>query len=149
MTFKEVFTAGAFCLDLKSDHKAAIIAEMVDAMQAQGLIQDRDEIINAVMEREEKGSTGMQHGVAVPHGKADSVKELVAAFGIKRDGVDFDSLDGQPCRIFILTVSSTLLAGPHMSYLAEISRVISKPDVREKLLASTARDEIIKIICGG
>lgn len=148
MTFKEVFTSGAFCLDLKSDHKAALISEMVDAMQAQGLVKDREEIINAIMEREEKGSTGMQHGVAVPHGKADSVEELVAAFGIKRDGIDFDSLDGQPCSIFILTVSSSLLAGPHMSYLAEISRVISKPDVREKLLAASTRDEIIKIICG-
>lgn len=147
MSFGETFKSGAFCLDLKSETKEGIITEMVDAMLNDGIISDRDEVIQALLERESKESTGMQHGIAVPHGKAASVESLAVAFGIKRGGIDFGAIDGKPSFIFIMTVSSVLQVGPHMRYLAEISRILSKPAARSALLNAESRKEIIDIVC--
>ena len=104
MDFQEVLTSSSFSLHLASDTKDGIIAELVDLIAADGRLKDRDDALRAVYERERKISTGLQDGVAVPHGKTRTVKSMVTAFGLKKEGIDFDSLDGLPARIFILTI---------------------------------------------
>ena len=146
MEYGERLRNGAFCLDLQGENKQDIIRELVDLLAADGQIGDRDAVLRAVMERERKMSTGMQSGIAVPHGKTDSVNELAVAFGIKRDGVDFDSLDGEPARIFVMTVSPVTQTGPHVRYLAEVSKFLNSPDVRQRLLAAGSVDEILDIL---
>ena len=105
-------------------------------------------IIKGVLEREEKMSTGMQNGVAIPHGKTDSVKGLVAAVGLNKAGVDFDSMDGLPSTIFIMTVSPARRTGPHMQFLAEVSRLLGSSSEREKLLACRTHREILALLTG-
>ena len=95
MNLKKPLTVETICLDLKGATKEAILAEMVDLLVASGHIRDRDAVLKAVLEREKRMSTGMQNGIAIPHGKTDSVDCLVAALGIKRAGVDFGALDVQ------------------------------------------------------
>ncbi len=122
--------------------------EMVDLLVRGGKIDktQKPAVLRAIREREAKISTGLQGGVAVPHGKTDVVEDLVTALALKRDGVDFASLDGEPSRIFVMTVSSPLRAGPHMEYLAEISRLLNSSQVRERLLSATNADDIIDIL---
>ncbi|MFC1497293.1 PTS sugar transporter subunit IIA [Verrucomicrobiota bacterium] len=146
MNFKKVLKNGCYLPDLKSENKQGIIEEMIDYMVAVGKISDRQAVLDAVLERENKMSTGMQHGVAIPHGKTASVEDLVVAFALKKDGVDFNSIDGELSRIFIMTISSSNRTGPHIQYLSEISKLLNSPSIRESLLSCGSKEEIIKIL---
>jgi PTS system nitrogen regulatory IIA component len=148
MNLKKPLTVETISLDLKGENKEAILAEMVDLLVASGHIRDRDAVLKAVLEREKRMSTGMQNGIAIPHGKTDSVDCLVAALGIKRAGVDFGALDGQPSNIFVMTVSPDSRTGPHIQFLAEISRPLNDASVRAKLLAATSPDEVLHLLIG-
>ncbi len=148
MNLKKVLSPDTVWVDLKADTKKGIIQEMIDRLVAAGRIEDRDAVLQAVLEREDKMSTGMQNGVAIPHGKTDAVKELVTAVGLQKAGVNFDSMDGSPCTIFIMTLSPAKRAGPHIQFLAEVSRLISQPAEREKLLAAKTHAEIYEILTG-
>jgi fructose-specific phosphotransferase system IIA component len=148
MNLKKVLTPDAVWVDLKADTKEGIIEEMVDRLVSAGKITDREEVLKSILAREEKMSTGMQNGVAIPHGKTDAVKSLVAAVGLQKAGVNFDSMDGAPCTIFIMTVSPAKRAGPHMQFLAEVSRLIGQPAEREKLLAARTHSEIYEMLTG-
>jgi len=148
MNLKKVLSPDTVWVDLKADTKQGIIEEMIDRLVAAGRIKDRDAVLQAVLEREEKMSTGMQNGVAIPHGKTDAVKQLVAAVGLQKEGVNFDSMDGSPCKIFIMTLSPSKRAGPHIQFLAEVSRLISQPAEREKLMGSRTHAEIYELLTG-
>jgi len=148
MNLRKVLSPDTVWVDLKADTKQGIIEEMVDRLYAAGKIKDRDAVLAAVQERESKMSTGMQNGVAIPHGKTDSVKALVAAVGLNKNGVDFDSMDSEPATIFIMTISPTTRTGPHIQFLAEVSRLISQAAEREKLLSATTHSEIYDILTG-
>ena len=148
MNLKKPLTVETIRLDLKGATKEAILAEMVDLLVASGHIRDRDAVLKAVLEREKRMSTGMQNGIAIPHGKTDSVDCLIAALGIKRGGVDFGALDGQPSTIFVMTVSPDSRTGPHIQFLAEISRPLNDASVRARLLAATSREEVLHMLIG-
>ncbi|HRV31307.1 MAG TPA: PTS sugar transporter subunit IIA [Kiritimatiellia bacterium] len=148
MSFKKPLTVETICLDLKGATKDAILAEMVDLLTASGCIRDRDAVLKAVTDREKRMSTGMQNGIAIPHGKTESVDCLVAALGIKKDGVDFGALDGQPSHIFVMTVSPDSRTGPHIQFLAEISRPLNDATVRNRLMAATSREEVLHLLLG-
>lgn len=146
MSMQKPLTVDTISLDLQATTKASIIEELVDLLMASGRIRDRDAVLKAVNDRERRMSTGMQNGVAIPHGKTDSVDGLVAAFGIKADGVDFGALDGRPSKFLVMTVSPDSRTGPHIQFLAEISRPLNDANVRQRLLAAKTRDEVLSIL---
>ena len=148
MNLKKSLKIETIAQELTATTKDGVIENLVDLLVAAGKIKDRLEALRAVLEREKKMSTGMQSGIAIPHGKTDSVDELVAAFGIKHAGVEFDSLDGLPARIFVMTLSPTNRTGPHIQFLAEISRQLNDPAVRERLLLANTAEEILTILAG-
>lgn len=148
MKLKKTLSLDTVWVDLKADTKQGIIEEMIDRLVAAGKIKDRAAVLQAVLEREEKMSTGMQNGVAIPHGKTDSVKTLVSAVGLNKAGVDFDSMDGAPSTIFIMTLSPLKRTGPHIQFLAEVSRLLSQSAEREKLLACQTHYEIHELLTG-
>lgn len=148
MNLKKVLPPECVWVDLKADTKQGIIEEMIRRLSAVGAIDDCAAVLSAILEREEKMSTGMQNGVAIPHGKTDAVETLTACVGIHKEGVPFDSMDESPSQIFIMTVSPTKRAGPHIQFLAEISRLISQPSERERLLAAQSDGEIYEILTG-
>ena len=141
-----VLRGGCIAVRLKGATKPAVIEEMVDMMVAAGKLTDRQSAIDAIFERERKMSTGMQCGVAIPHAKLDTVDDLIAAFGLKPEGIDFDALDGQPSRIFVMTFSSVLRPGPHIQFLAAVSKQLSSAAVRDRLLQASSREEIVEIM---
>ncbi len=148
MNLKKVLSPDTVWVDLKADTKQGILEEMVDRLFTAGKITDRDAVLQAVLDREKKMSTGMQNGVAIPHGKTDSVKNLTAAIGLQKQGVPFDAMDGLPCTIFILTLSPIKRAGPHMQFLAELSRLISQPAERDRLLACKTHNDAFEMLTG-
>jgi PTS system nitrogen regulatory IIA component len=151
MNLKKALSPDTISLSLKGETKEAIIEELVDLLMASGKIKnlkDRKEALRAIMDRERKMSTGMQNGIAIPHGKTDRVDTLIAAIGVKREGVDFGALDNKPSSIFIATLSPDTRTGPHIQFLAEISRHLSDPTVRDRILNSTRPEEVLDILSG-
>ena len=148
MIGKKPLTVETISLDLKGNDKEEILAEMVDLLAASGHIRDKEAVLKAVTDREKRMSTGMQNGIAIPHGKTDSVDCLVAALGIKREGIDFGALDGQPSTIFVMTVSPDSRTGPHIQFLAEVSRPLNDASVRAKILSASTREEVLKLLLG-
>lgn len=149
MNLRKVLTPAAISVALKSGTKEAIIGELVDLLMATGKIRDldaRQQAVKAVLDREKKMSTGMQNGIAIPHGKTDTVDTLVAAVGVKKEGADFQALDGQPSRIFIMTLSPDTRTGPHIQFLAEISRQLSDAGARERVLKAATPEEVLDIL---
>jgi fructose-specific phosphotransferase system IIA component len=148
MNLKNVLSPDAVWVDLKADSKRGIIEEMLDRLVSAGKIEDRTAALTAILERESKMSTGMQNGVAIPHGKTDSVSSLIAAIGMQKEGVDFECMDGQPAKIFIMTLSPVERTGPHIQFLAEISRLIASSEVREKILEAKTHHSVYEILTG-
>jgi PTS system nitrogen regulatory IIA component len=91
-------------------------------------------------------STGMKHGIAIPHGKCSAIVDLVACIGISEQPVDFDSLDKLPCRIFIMTLSPVEKTGPHLQFLAEVSLLFKSADKRDEILKAATPEEVLEIL---
>ncbi|MDR2552405.1 MAG: PTS sugar transporter subunit IIA [Treponema sp.] len=146
MNLKTVLTKDTISLHLKGRTKEEIIGELLDILVAANKIQDRASAFAALMDRERKMSTGMKHGIAIPHGKSATIKDLVACIGIADNPVDFDSLDHEPCRIFIMTLSPLEKTGPHLQFLAEISLLFKSSEKRAEILKVQSPGEILKIL---
>jgi PTS system nitrogen regulatory IIA component len=145
MNLKKLLGKENVFLDLKSSSKKDIIKEMIDRLVVSGKIKNREAALEAVLTREEKMSTGMENGIAIPHGKTDSVDQLITAVALKKEGVDFDSMDGQVSTIFIMTISPQSRSGPHIQFLAEVSKLLKEPEAREMLLAARTVEEVIRV----
>lgn len=141
MKIVEFLIDGAISCDIKGETKEAIIRQLADLLVHSGSIKEKDvaRIVRTLLDREALGSTGIGQGVAIPHGKTDSVSQLVGAVGICRAGVDFDSLDGERTHIFFLLLAPEDSAGPHLKALARISRLLKDRHFRDSLL--NAKDE--------
>ena len=146
MNLKSVLSKETVSLHLKGTTKEEIIHELLDILVTANKIQDREAALNAVMERESKMSTGMKHGIAIPHGKSAAVQDLVACIGISDSPVEFDALDGQPCRIFIMTLSPVEKTGPHLQFLAEVSLLFKSSEKRTEILAARSPEAILNIL---
>lgn len=148
MNPKRVLTKETIILHLKSTNKDAVIEELIDVLVASGRIKDRKAALKAVVEREKKMSTGLQSGIAIPHGKTDTVETLVAALGLKPEGLPFESLDGQDANIIVLTVSPASRTGPHIQFLADISRTLHDAETRAKVLNAASEDDVLDLLAG-
>ena len=149
MNIMEFLDEHAVSTDIKSQsNKEDVIRELVELLVKAGAIKDKDvpKLVQILMKRESLGSTGIGQGVAIPHGKSDCVKDLVAAFGVSRAGVNFDSLDGEPVTLFFLLVAPEDSAGPHLKALARISRLLKDKHFRNSLSAACDEKTLIKII---
>jgi len=135
-------------LDLKGKDKEAIIRELVELAYRSGKVLDKEEAIRSVFERENRMSTGMKHGIAIPHGKTTAVRELVACIGISQEEIDFDALDRKGCRIFIMTLSPIDKTGPHLQFLAEVGMLFRSEEKRQALLAAKTPEEVVSILGG-
>ena len=146
MTLMEILSGKSIILGLKGQSKEEILEELVDALEVGDKITDREKVLEAVFQREEIMSTGIGHGIAIPHGKSEYVKELGGVLGIKTEGVEFDSLDGQPTFIFFLLVSPMDVSGPHIKALARISRLLKGEDFRKELIACPDNETAIRTL---
>ncbi len=132
--------------DLQSSDKKGVIEELVDLLNKAGKVKDKQKAIEGIMEREKKSSTGLEKGIAVPHAKTPAVKKLIMAIGISKKGIDFNAIDGKKSYLFFLLLSPPDSAGPHVTALASIARLITPPEIREKLKNTRSADDILNII---
>ena len=134
--------------DLQASDKAGIIDELLQVLTRAGVLPDSAAAKAAVMAREESMSTGMAGGVAIPHGKTDSLHDLVCALGIKKQGLDFDSIDGQLSRIFVITLSPETNEGAsdrHLKFMSTVSHILT-PDVKDRVLSAATPTEILDLL---
>lgn len=148
MNPKRVLAKETIILRLKSATKDGVIEELIDVLVNSGKVKDRKAALKAVMDREKKMSTGLQNGIAIPHGKTDTIECLIAAIGLSPSGIPFDSLDGKPAQIILLTVSPASRTGPHIQFLADVSRVLHNEQTRQRVLSATHEEEILDLLSG-
>jgi len=138
----------AISTEVRADTKEGVIRELVGLLVKAGAIKDKDvaKLVNILLDREALGSTGIGQGVAIPHGKADFVTQLVGAVGVSRTGMNFDSLDGESTHIFFLLVAPQDSAGPHLKALARISRLLKEKHFRESLRQAKDPKALMKVL---
>jgi PTS system fructose-specific IIA component/PTS system nitrogen regulatory IIA component len=148
MKFSDFIAPKAIQAVLSSTSKETVVGELVDALVASGNIKasDREDIIRAIMKREELGSTGIGRGIAVPHTKHAGVDRLVGTVGVSTEGIEFDSLDGQKAQLFFLLVSPPDRPGDHLRALENISRQLRDDTFCRFLKQSKTKEDILQLL---
>lgn len=131
--------------NLKGETKEDIINELIDIFKNDQRIEDIEKVRTAVLDREKVMSTGVGKGFAIPHGKTNAVTEIVGAFGRIKDGIDYESLDGNPVNLVFLLVGKDNLISTHIKLLSRISRLMNKDDFRHRLAEANNAAEIVKL----
>jgi mannitol/fructose-specific phosphotransferase system IIA component (Ntr-type) len=143
---KETLSVDLVTTELAGRDKNEIIRSLVDLVCKSGKVKDPELALRDVLDHEAGMSTGMENGIAIPHAKSDSVDELVACVGITKRKVDFENLDRKPSQIFIMTLSPKHGNGPHVQFLAEISRLLKDATIRKMMIKAKSREELLKIL---
>ena len=135
-------------IGLEADDKWEAIEEMVNLLVSTHEIRIRDkrEVLTAVMEREKTMSTGLGHGIAIPHGASASIDQFVGAIGISQTGIEFQAIDGKPVYLILLLVVPADVFAQHIKTLAGIARLLNHEEFRQKLMHSEAPQEIMDLI---
>lgn len=138
---RESIKLNASCLD-----KADAIHQVVDLMMKSGRISDREIFEKRVFAREEEGTTGVGEGVAIPHGKSEAViKPGIAAMTVP-EGVDYESLDGEPTKLIFLIAAPAEDSDVHLEMLSKLSMMLMDSNFIESLIAAKSVDEFLQII---
>jgi PTS system fructose-specific IIA component/PTS system nitrogen regulatory IIA component len=148
MKFTDFVSRDAIIADLKADDKEGVIREMAEGLQrAGGIAQGELEgIVKAILKREELGSTGIGRGVAVPHTKHASVERLIGTVAVSREGVDFNSLDGEKVQLVFLLVSPPDRPGDHLRALENISRQLRNDTFCRFLKQAKSADDVLLLL---
>ncbi len=145
MKILEVMSKEAILDDLKSQNKKGILEELVVPLASSTGLNSED-LVRVLMERERLGSTGIGGGIGIPHGKIKDLESLVLGFGLSRNGINFESIDGEPTHIFFVLITPEDSTGLHLKLLARISRILKNDHFKERLLNAADRDELFEII---
>lgn len=148
MKIKDFLCLDAVTSDLKAKNKEELIEELVLLLVSAGAIEKKfkSKVVEVIMAREALGSTAIGQGIAIPHGKSDSVSQLVAGLGVSKRGVSFDSLDGEPAYIFFILIAPQDSAGPHLKALARVSRLLKDKYFRDSLKSVKDHKDIIELV---
>ncbi len=145
MRISDILDESVVRVQLKGKSKDEIINQMIAIVNNSNKITDIEKVREAIFEREKIMSTGVGNGFAIPHGKTDAVIDIVAAFAVTEEPIDYDSLDEQPVRLIFLLVGKDSMVGPHIKLLSRISRLMNKEEFRSKLLKATTEKHVIEI----
>ncbi len=144
MRLSDLLPTAQIRIGLRARTKNEAIAELVDLLPLEGP-DGRPEVVRAVLERESVLSTGIGRGVAVPHGKTAAVPRLMAAMATCPEGLAFDAVDGEPCRILFLLVSNPDASGPHIRALAQVARVLNQERAKRALAEARTPEDVVAV----
>ena len=133
-------------IDLKGKNKQDVLKELVEVTGAAPEVNDKNDFYISIIKREKIMSTGIGIGLAVPHVKIDSVKDFVMAIGRKKEGIDFDSLDGKPVYLVIMIGANTNQRDDYLKVLARISLLLKNQEFRNKMINAADAGEIIALL---
>ncbi len=142
----DLLTQGNILLELKAKEKIEVIRELAQLLIDKELIDNVEDFFHAILKRENLESTGIGHGVAIPHARTKAVKNLILAFGRSEVGVDFSSLDGKPSHLVFLIAAPEDQKSEYILTLARLSKLLRRDDLRNRLLTAHAPSEIVTTI---
>ncbi len=147
MSLSDLIRPEVVKVPLAARAKSEVIGELLDVLVDAGrLVGERERAMNALLERESLGSTGLESGIAVPHAKTDAVRRLTLAIGIAPEGIDFESADGEPSKLFFLMLAPPDQSGPHIEALAEIARLARAPAFLRALAGAGSAQEVVDLL---
>jgi mannitol/fructose-specific phosphotransferase system IIA component (Ntr-type) len=144
----EILREDIIRVNLDATNKWEAIQELVDLLISAHELRliDRNEIIESVFARERSLSTGLEHGVAVPHAVVNCVEDVIAALGTSQTGIPFESHDGQPAKLVILLLIPQGAFQRHVRTLAGIARLGTNPELRNELFDAKSSAEVMDIL---
>lgn len=145
MRIKDILNPESMIMSLKATNKEEAINEMADLEVATGVVNDKDEFVKSIWARENQSTTGIGEGIAMPHARNKSINKARVLFAKSDQGIDFDSLDGQPVHLFFMITAPDGADNTHLQALAKLSGLLVNPDLIAKLKAATKPEEIIDI----
>ncbi|AMD94310.1 PTS sugar transporter subunit IIA [Leptotrichia sp. oral taxon 847] len=148
MKIVEYLSENRVKLDLKGKNKEEVIREMAQVFVKDGILSsdDVDEFITSIYEREKLSSTGMQDGLAIPHTRTALIKKMSLALGVSKNGVDFDSMDGEPSKLIFMIAAPEDAKGEHLDLLAEISKLSFEEEILEKIETAKTAKEVLNLL---
>ena len=146
MRLSQILSPSRIGIPLKARDKAGVLRELVGLVVPEGG-QPVEEVLGAILERERQFPTGIGYGVAVPHAKTPALSALGAAAGLTAGPVAYETMDGEPVRIFFLVAGPEGQAGEHVKALGRISRLVRQEPVRARLLGSRTPEEFYRVLC--
>ena len=146
MKLSEILNQDNIIPDLRAKDKREVLEELVDVIVSHDSSLDRDPLVKVLLEREKLGSTGIGDGIAIPHGKFLGLKHPVISFGRSLNGLDFDSMDGQPAFLFFLLVAPEDSASIHLKALAKIAKILKNSAFRNVLMQAPTSQELYQTI---
>jgi len=144
LVLAELLDENLILLKERCDSKEELLEAMVNRLVQTGRVNDKEELLRIVLEREKIASTGFGRGVAMPHGRTEVVDRVVIVFARIDQGVDFGALDGKPVYLIFLLVTPERDTASYLMALAELSRLLKKDSFREKLLHCQTAGEVIQ-----
>lgn len=143
----DIVTMDLINLDLEGTTRDAVVDEMIGALERTGAVSSASDFKQAILAREEEGSTGIGMNIAIPHGKSEAVLKPSVVFGIKQGGVDWNSADGSEAKlIFMIAVPRNSKENAHLKVLQMLSRKLMDDHFREALLAVTTKEEAYQLL---
>ena len=146
MVIADLVSADLVNANLVSSDMEGVFSEIVNTLYANRQIADKTEALNALLEREKHGSTGIGNGVAVPHARLETLAKSVLYVGISKKGIDFSSLDQKPARIIILLLAPVSDIGSSLKILANIARMINDRYFTNQLMQASSNEELYNIL---
>lgn len=145
MKISDILTENVLEIKLEAKDKTDAINKMVDLANKSGKITNLENVRTIVFEREKLVSTGVGKGFAIPHGKSDDITDIVAAFAILSEPIDFDSIDSEKVQFIFLLVGKDSMLNTHIKLLSRISRLMNKDEFRNNLLTARSKSELLQI----
>ena len=146
MKLNEILVREACVVDMKARTKKEALRELSEVLAGSVKGLDGAGLLDMLLEREKLGTTAMGDGIAIPHARIEALERLLASFGRSRRGVDFDSVDGKPTHLFFLLVAPGREGSAHLLTLARLSRMLSSPEFRSKLLDVESNDDFFRVL---
>jgi PTS system nitrogen regulatory IIA component len=146
MKLSDALAADRIELNLKSTKKLEAIEEMVSLITRSVTIVDPKDLIKRILDQEAIKSTGVEKGVAIPHARFDEIDGVIAALGIVRSDLDFQSLDDKPVHLIFLILSSVASMSAYLSVLGRTARIFHEETMREQVMAARTADEVMELI---
>lgn len=146
MTLLDIVTPSCIRAPLKATDKKGVIDELVDLLASLGKVSDPAGLKEAVWSREQTRTTGIGHGLAIPHGKAPGVKGLAMAIGRPAQPIDFAAIDQKPVKLVILLASPLDRTSDHIQALARVSRLMTREEVRDRIYGAASAQEIYNVL---
>jgi len=146
MKIDDILKKDSIIADLIGTNKGEVLREITDFLQSQGLIKDKEGLLDTLIEREKLGSTGIGENVAIPHGKSAELSQIVTVFARSLNGVDFEALDQKPVHFICMVIAPSNSTGQHLKALARISRIFKNQNLRDGILKLQDADQIYSLL---